>query len=139
MYAAIEIARYIINKCTVEGHPISNLQLQKILYYIQKDFLQVGKMAFYDEIEAWQFGPVVREVYNQYCGFGASKIRLLYEVNIDDDYKCMIDPIVCEKRVLDPWVMVDDTHTKDKAWYIIYNNGKGNHRVIPNELIKEKG
>ena len=139
MYKAIEIAKYIINKCTVECHPISNLQLQKILYYVQKSFLQVGKMAFNDEIEAWQFGPVVREVYNQYCGFGASKIRLFYDIVIDEYYKSMIDPIVREKRDLDPWVMVDDTHRKGKAWDIIYSNGQGNHKVIPPELIKDKG
>lgn len=36
MYSAMEITKYIINKCTKEKHPISNLQLQKILYYIQK-------------------------------------------------------------------------------------------------------
>lgn len=139
MYKAIEIAKYIINKCTVDRHPISNLQLQKILYYVQRSFLLVGQLAFNDDIEAWQFGPVVREVYNQYCGFGASKIRLLYEVDIDDYYQNMINPIVCEKRDLDPWVMVDDTHSKGKAWDIIYNNGLGNHRIIPRDLIKDKG
>lgn len=37
-YKAIDIAKNIINKCTIDKHPISNLQLQKILYYIQKDF-----------------------------------------------------------------------------------------------------
>lgn len=32
MYMAVDIAKYIINKCTIEQCPISNLQLQKILY-----------------------------------------------------------------------------------------------------------
>ena len=68
----MEIAQYIINKCTLEKCPISNLQLQKILYYVQKTFLQNDMLAFSDEIEAWQFGPVVREVYNKYCGFGSA-------------------------------------------------------------------
>lgn len=63
MYAALSIARYIIDKCTKERYPISNLQLQKILYYIQREFLQQGMKAFPEEIEAWQFGPVVPEVY----------------------------------------------------------------------------
>lgn len=139
MYTAMEIARYIINKCTVDCHPISNLQLQKILYYIQKIFLQAGMLAFEDDIEAWQFGPVVREVYNQYCGFGASKIRLFYDVDIRSNVQRIIDPIVIEKRMLNPWDMVDDTHTKGKAWDIIYNGGLGNHQVIPTTLIREKG
>ena len=38
-YNAIDLARYIISKCSKEQCPISNLQLQKILYYIQVEWL----------------------------------------------------------------------------------------------------
>lgn len=68
MYNAIDLSKYIVSKCVTDGHPISNLQLQKILYYIQKDFLQRDEVAFSDNIEAWQFGPVVPNVYYHYCG-----------------------------------------------------------------------
>ena len=135
----MEIARYVINKCTVEGCPISNLQLQKILYYIQRSFLKFGMYAFTDDIEAWQFGPVVRDVYNNYCGFGAAKIRLRYEVALESDYKRIINPIVVEKRLLNPWELVDDTHHPQKAWAEVYQDGLGNHQVIPKNLIREKG
>ena len=40
---ALDIAEYIINKCTIESYPISNLQLQKIMYYIQSDSLRDSK------------------------------------------------------------------------------------------------
>ena len=40
MYNALDIAKYIITKCNKDGFPISNLQLQKILYNLQKFFLQ---------------------------------------------------------------------------------------------------
>ena len=40
MAKALDIAEYIINKCTVESYPISNLQLQKIMYYVQSDSLR---------------------------------------------------------------------------------------------------
>lgn len=139
MYSAIKIAKYVINKCTADCHPISNLQLQKILYYIQRSFLRTGTIAFSDEIEAWQFGPVVREVYNKYCGFGSLKICMNYDETIRDDYANIIDRIVEEKRLLDPWDMVDDTHTPGKAWNLIYRDGIGNHQVIPKELIRTKG
>ena len=38
MYKAMELSTYIVSKCIKEDCPISNLQLQKILYYIQKAF-----------------------------------------------------------------------------------------------------
>lgn len=138
-YKAIDIAKYIINKCTNEQHPISNLQLQKILYYIQKTFLESDMLAFDDDFEAWQFGPVVPEVYYQYCGFGSLSIRMKYDVNVDSDYSTIINPIIETKRLLNPWNMVEDTHKPGKAWAQVYNNGLGNHSVIPKELIKVRG
>lgn len=136
---AIDIAKYIINKCTSDTHPISNLQLQKILYYIQKDFLQSGDEAFEDEIEAWQFGPVVPDVYYHYCGFGSLPILMNYHTNISPSDISKIDPIVEKKRLLNPWDMVEDTHTEGKAWSQIYNNGVGDHRIIPKPLIRLRG
>ena len=50
MYNAIDLSKYIVSKCVKDGHPVSNLQLQKILYYIQKDFLQRDEIAFSDNI-----------------------------------------------------------------------------------------
>lgn len=138
-YSALEIAKYVIDKCTRDEQPVSNLQLQKILYYIQKTFLKNGTEAFEDEMEAWQFGPVVPNVYYQYCGFGAMEIRMRYETNIVELFMKIIDPIVDKKRKLDPWDMVEDTHQEGKAWAEIYRNGLGNHHIIPKELIKRKG
>ena len=138
-YKAIDIAKYIIDKCTTDKHPISNLQLQKILYYVQKSFLEYDSVAFDDDFEAWQFGPVVPEVYYRYCGFGSTGIRMKYDTNIQKNYSAVINPIVEKKRKLDPWYMVEDTHKTGKAWDSVYRNGIGNHCVIPKELIKVKG
>lgn len=138
-YRAMDIAKNIINKCTTDQHPISNLQLQKILYYVQKAFLENDRVAFEDEIEAWQFGPVVPDVYYHYCGFGAMSIRMKYTTYISPEYTRIIDPIVESKRSLNPWEMVEDTHMPGKAWAQIYNNGLGNHCVIPKDLIKKRG
>lgn len=43
MYKAENIAKYIIAKCNNDKQHISNLKLQKILYYIQAEFLIVKK------------------------------------------------------------------------------------------------
>jgi len=139
MYLALEIAKYIIDKRTKDNCPVSNLQFQKILYYIQREFLQQGEIAFPEEIEAWQFGPVVPEVYRQYCGFGALPIRMRYMISIEADDVKIINLIVEKKRMLNPWDLVSDTHSSGKAWDLIYRNGLGDHQIIPQELIKNKG
>lgn len=144
---AMDLAKYIVNKCINDDYPISNLQLQKILYYIQKDFLDRDEKAFDDSIEAWQFGPVVPEVYYHYCGYGAMPISMSFGEDYDEYLNELenkedvekINKIVEEKRKLDPWTMVAETHKKGGAWDKTYNNGLGNHAVIQNELIKTVG
>lgn len=140
MYTALDLSKYIVSKCKKDNHPISNLQLQKILYYIQKEFLKKGSAAFLDEIEAWQFGPVVPGVYYHFCGFGAMPIFNScddYLINTED--ASAIDRIIEEKRVLDPWVLVAETHKPGGAWERIYNHGQGNRKIIPVELIEAVG
>lgn len=136
-------AKYIVSKCTNEGHPISNLQLQKILYYVQKKLLHSNEEAFDDAIEAWQFGPVVPDVYYHYCGYGSMPIAITYD-EIDDlcvrkDTMDDIDDIIVEKRSLKPWDLVAETHKVNGAWDKTYDNGHGNHVVIPIEWIKAEG
>lgn len=60
-------------------YAISNLKLQKLLYFIQAIFLcEENKACFDDEIQAWEFGPVVPRAYFEYKYFGG--------INIFPDY-----------------------------------------------------
>lgn len=139
-YSAVELSKYIITKCARENKPISNLQLQKILYFIQKEYLQKkGTVAFDDPIEAWQFGPVVPHAYYRFCGYGGMPIRTEYISDIKQDDKSGIDSIVEEKRSLDPWDLVKETHKAGSAWDYVYAHGNGNRRLIPVNLIKLRG
>lgn len=134
-YSALELAKYVVTKCVNDRHPISNLQLQKILYYIQKDFLKRGERAFWEDIEAWQFGPVIPSVYYRFCSHGSMPIRFTYITDISRRDKVMIDKIVENKRKLNPWDMVDDTHKTNGAWDKTFNHGLGDRSTIPEELI----
>lgn len=139
-YNALEVARYIISKCTNDNQPISNLQLQKILYFLQCKFIKEKKYPlFVDEIEAWQFGPVVPEVYYEYCGFGSMDIIKIYNTNISAEDKLIINPIVENKRGKAPWILVEETHARGKAWDCVYRDGEGNRNIISKELIAIKG
>lgn len=147
MYTALDVAKYIVTKCTNDHHSISNLQLQKIMYYIQKDYLTKGKHSnpskdclFYDEFEAWHFGPVIPEVYYFFCGAGAMPIPYTTDtVKLLKKDTEIIDSIVEEKRELHPWLMVKETHKAGGAWATTYDNGKGFRKIIPKTSIKERG
>ena len=137
---ALDLAKYIITKCVKDNCAISNLQLQKILYFIQRDFLRCDESAFSDAIEAWPFGPVVPAVYYHFCIFGSMAITTAYEgIVVEAKDRTRIDRIVETKRVLPPWDLVEDTHRKNGAWDQIYQDGAGNRTVIPPDLIKVAG
>ena len=138
MYKAMDLANYIVDKCIKDNVPITNLQLQRILYFVQKDFLKRGSPAFSDYIEAWEFGPVVPNVYFCFCGFSAMPIFISRDTvpNLSTD-KNIIDNIVENKRSLTPWEIAKETSKITGAWSKVYDNGKGNQCIIPVDLIKE--
>lgn len=140
-YSAMDWSVYIVKKCISDHNPISNLQLQKILYFIQRDFLTSGRgTAFYDAIEAWQFGPVVPAVYYYYCGNGAMPITMEFNSSpVSPEATKIVDPIIEELRGYDPWILVEATHKPGGAWDQVFQNGAGNHKVIPVDLIREAG
>lgn len=75
MYNVLDICRYVVNISDTELNGISNLKLQKILYFIQAYFLiSTGKPCFSENIEAWDFGPVVPVAYHNFKQFGAMNI-----------------------------------------------------------------
>ena len=83
MYSANLIAKYIIKQCSECKKPISNLKLQKILYFVQAEFLvTTHKPCFEEKIEAWDFGPVVPLVYNKYKIFGGAIIPYIKTTSI---------------------------------------------------------
>ena len=63
-----KVANYILCKASPEiGDTITNLKLQKLLYYCHGFVLEItGKTLFENEIVAWEHGPVIREVYEKY-------------------------------------------------------------------------
>ena len=144
-YNAIEIAKYVINNATYE---ISNLELQKIMYYIQAAFLvERNKQCFREELCAWEYGPVVKEVYDEFKVYGRSIIppqeqadKIVFDAKTFGVKRVKDELIICEgdkiiiNRVLkaysdiqDPFELVEKTHSED-PWI--------NARITPEKIIK---
>lgn len=83
MYKVLDIAHKILNKATLTEYeePISNLKLQKLLYYMQGYHLAYfDSPLFDDEIEAWMYGPVVPSVYQHFKNHENNGIKYSKEV-----------------------------------------------------------
>lgn len=114
IYSALEVARHIINYANSNDQLLSNLKLQKLLYFVQAEFLtSQGRTCFTDDIEAWNFGPVVPAVFREFKIFGSFHIPpvkhyyvedesqpfnfrrvVFYDIEITDEDKTVIDEVV---------------------------------------------
>lgn len=96
-YNVLEVSRHIINYCNDNNYVISNLKLQKILYFVQAYYLISfnGEKCFNEKIEAWEFGPVIPEAYHEFKQYGSGNIPSIKSyIDFDD-----IDDIWSMKRV----------------------------------------
>jgi len=87
-----DICDYIIFRLKAEDNiPLSNIKLQKLLYYTQAWHLAFNKGTplFKGNFQAWIHGPVNREIFHR---FNATKY-LNSEINITD----MLDKNISEK------------------------------------------
>lgn len=67
---ASRVAERLISLSHEKQNPVSNLKLQKLLYYAQAWHLVIfERRLFEDSIEAWVHGPVVPAVFRQYKEF----------------------------------------------------------------------
>ena len=73
----MNLARDVIRYSDRHGKLVSNLKLQKTLYYIQGYCLKFfSRKAFDNAIVHWAYGPVVLDAYYGYSIFGGEPITL---------------------------------------------------------------
>lgn len=151
--SAKTVASYFIEKASSQGNGVkelsgnndlTNLKLQKILYFAQIMYMKEndGRTLFSDEIQAWQYGPVVPSVYEWLRGCGAFVISD-FDVELDDtstladNIKSFLDRVWNKFQGVSAWGLVQRTHKKGTPWDEVYNNGAGNKRVIGLELLRQ--
>lgn len=112
MVTAEEMAGYITSKCIKDRCPITNMQLQKILYLIQAEYIKHGAFAFEDNFEMWGFGPVIPKIYYRYGIFGAEPIDIyFYDFSLPEKDAVIIDPMIERLRKDAPWTLLQKVNT----------------------------
>lgn len=150
-YEALDVANYIVNYCIDIEQPVSNLKLQKLLYYVQAaSLVEENRPMFNDEICAWTYGPVVERVYHEfksYANMNISDYVTGREINYGFDYDDQYDPydaieesdgdviqkVVKSYQGTSPLDMVRKTHNEE-PWKNAYNMDEP---VINKEIIKQ--
>lgn len=155
-YKVLDVCRHVINYSNEHDYGISNLKLQKVLYFIQAYFLTKKKdhtRCFDGKIEAWDFGPVVPEAYHEYKQYGSGDIptiesfimfdkddiwnskRVEFEdTAISDNDKSLIDKVVDKFADYSATDLVSLTH-RQSPWIDAYAPYQNNEITI--DAIRE--
>lgn len=134
-YSALEVAKYVINHEHKQKREISNLRLQKLLYFVQaKVLVETNEPCFDDEFEAWDFGPVVPCVYHTYKIFGSWDLKVSGDIlEIKSDISERINSIIDYCKSFPTRQLVAITHRQD-PWKNVYTKGAKNR--ITNDSIR---
>lgn len=129
MYKAIEIANYIIEYEHSKKRFISNLELQKLLYFVQAGFIiENAAPIFEDDMEAWSVGPIVIDVHNIYKihgGLDIIRAKGKLANNIKDAEKFFINEVLEEFSDTPIYKMLDIIKHQMpyiEAWYRPFDN-----------------
>jgi uncharacterized phage-associated protein len=118
---------------------ISNLKLQKLLYYAQGHYLgRFKKPLFSDPIEAWAHGPVIPHIYRSYKQYGKAPINTFKAIPSDfdwDNFTPISDYLMDvwnKYGHLAAWTLREKTHT-ETPWRDAFNRGL--NQVIGQEAM----
>lgn len=131
------VAEWFIRKFQELQDPITNLKLQKLLYYAQGIALgQHNVKIFPDLIQAWEHGPVIRDIWNTYNSHGNSPLptnpeRSLTPVEETENVVKILEETVTIYGRLSAWTLRDKTH-QEKPWLETKRND-----IISDDLMKE--
>ena len=150
-YSVKAIANWILDHAEANGQKLTNMALNKLIYFAYEHALRTkGRKLTDAKIEAWEHGPVFREVYSSFKTFGAGVISsratryntrtLLVEsvapsIAPDDEHLIIeaIEPLIR----LPAYVLRELSHDAGGAWAKVWNHEEaanpGMH--ITDELI----
>jgi uncharacterized phage-associated protein len=134
---ASQVAKYFLCFTDDEsGDAISNLKLQKLLYYAQGFHLAVhDQVLFQEPIVAWRHGPAVRSVYAEYADYKSAAIPPPGEFNVS--------ALNCDRGLLDEvyriygqysaWRLREMTHA-EPPWRDAWRDDGIEHVITPKAL-----
>ena len=153
---ANHVADYILATARLDSDTrLDHLQLNKLCYLVNGFTLREREEpAFYNDVEAWRFGPVVPEVYTAYKDYGNRPITALdmCRTSLEDraavaerwgemvdiigrDVASIAYGVVKTYGKYRGWDLVDMTHMERTPWKKAYR--AGHNKVIPTESIRQ--
>lgn len=114
MATVFEVAKYFLWQAGEVGELLSNLKLQKLVYYAQAWHLAVcGRELFPQDFQAWVHGPVCPDLYHAYKHYGWQPIPCVDEKpSFHGDTEQLLDQVVELYLGESPYRLEQMTHSE---------------------------
>lgn len=146
----VQDAYYLINKFNENEKQVSNMQIQKLMYFFEAYYMnrhpEVDRL--YDcNFNAWAFGPVSIPLYKEFRKFGNGDIQLTeenihYGNEIEEEKKKLLDNMYNKFKNTPAIELVEFTHMKNSPWSEVWQKngekvGYGTNTYIDKQKSKE--
>lgn len=141
MKSAQDVANFFLShRYDGEMDDISNLKLQKLLYYAQAYALVfLDRPLFDDPITAWDHGPVVESVYHSYKQYGKSPLPPLQAYSLtqfNEDELIILNRVANDYGQYTAWKLRNLTH-EEEPWLNTPRDLHMDIKVIKNYFVKK--
>ena len=116
---ALEVAAYFLRRANEEGKVLTPMQVQKLVYLAHGWHLAItGEPLINEQVEAWQYGPVIPSLYHEYKKFGAQPITalLVHEFHPPADLEPILDKVWEVYRDFTGSQLSAMTHKRGTPW-----------------------
>jgi uncharacterized phage-associated protein len=135
------IANFVLDVCESEKRSITNLSLQKIVFFCHAwSLANLGKPLIKHQFEAWQYGPVLQYLYRDFRDFErepiTSRAKKLNPVTgasevvpyqFDTETEVLLRKVVGFYARLSAGTLVELSHVEEGPWHRAWNHsGKVN-------------
>ena len=140
LHDARSVGNELIRRAHEAEREITPMQVLKLVYYCHAWMLGIyGRPLIRQPIEAWRYGPVVRELYRSIREYGGDPIPLLIDGVPDDDYdgdeRRIIDQVWEQYGPLTGLQLSSLTHAPGTPWDMTWRKW-GRDAIIPDSLIE---
>ncbi|EOZ4726335.1 DUF4065 domain-containing protein [Pseudomonas aeruginosa] len=134
------VAQQILKECRDAGDPaVTPMQLLKLVYIAHGYMLAKHGVPLIDEpVQAWQYGPVVRSVYQAVRDFRSAPVTCVPNaptVQFDQSEMAIMKEVARIYGRASGIALSSATHQPGTPWSVTWNN-QGQNAVISNDMIE---
>jgi uncharacterized phage-associated protein len=147
------LANWVLDRAEEDQCALSNMALNKVIFFLHAYYLvRFERPLISAKIEAWQYGPVIREIFHAFKVFGdkpitsrATKIvpdtgqREVCAIKFPTEEREFLESIATRYMNMSASALMNLSHEKGGPWDLVWNHpGQVNSSMrISDEIIRD--